>query len=88
MLIARFWWGNSMDKRRIHWLNWDKLCVAKLDGRLGFKDFEAFNLALLAKQGWRMIHNDSSLCARVFKGKYFPTSSFLNAKLGYNPFFV
>ena len=62
--------------------------MAKLYGVLGFRDFEAFNLALLAKQGWQMIHNDHSLCAHVFKGKYFHNSFFIEAKLGYNPLFV
>ena len=51
--------------------------MAKLYGVLGFRDFEAFNLALLAKQGWQMIHNDHSLCARIFKGTYFHNSSFI-----------
>lgn len=45
MLIARFWWGGDIDKRKIHWKNWESLCVSKLDGGLGF---EAFDLALLA----------------------------------------
>ena len=51
MIIARFWWGNGREKKGIHWLNWDLLSVSKLDGGLGFKDFESFNLAFLAKQG-------------------------------------
>ncbi|XWS71095.1 hypothetical protein CRYUN_Cryun03dG0108200 [Craigia yunnanensis] len=35
-----------------------------------------------------MIHNERSLCSRVFKGKHFPNNSFIEAKLGYNPSFV
>ena len=49
MIISKFWWGARWDKRDIHWLRWDLLCVSKLDRGLGFKDFEAFNLTLLAK---------------------------------------
>ena len=40
---------------------------------------QAFNLALLAKQGWRTISNPTSLVAQVLKAKYFPNSTFWKA---------
>ena len=75
MLMATYWWGDSDSKRRIHWKSWDSLCCSKLDGGLGFKDFESFNLALLAKQWWRIMSNEDSVSYKVLKGKYFPNSS-------------
>ena len=49
MMLARFWWGDVGTKRKMHWKKWEQLCISKLDGGLGFKDMEAFNLELLAK---------------------------------------
>ena len=48
---------------------------------MGFRDIRYFNLALLAKQAWRLIDNPDSLCGTVLKAKYFPSGDLLNAKL-------
>ncbi|XP_065620004.1 uncharacterized protein LOC136063482 [Quercus suber] len=52
---------------------------------MGFRDISVFNLAMLAKQVWRLIHNEQSLFYRVYKVRYFPNCSFLMEELGSNP---
>ncbi|CAL4932085.1 unnamed protein product [Urochloa decumbens] len=47
---------------------------------MGFKDPKLFNIAMLGKQGWRLMTNPESLCARVLKGKYFPHGDFLGSR--------
>ena len=63
----------------MHWFSWWKLCIPKCDGGMGFRDLHSFNLALLAKQCWRMITNPESVCARILKAKYFPNTDLLHA---------
>ncbi|KAK6159098.1 hypothetical protein DH2020_006412 [Rehmannia glutinosa] len=53
---------------------------------LGFRHLRAFNLALLAKQAWRLLCQPHSLIARLLRAKYFPGGTFFNAQLGNRPF--
>lgn len=46
-----FFWGHGQDRKGIRWKNWDKLCVMKEAGGLGFRKLEDFNISLLTKQG-------------------------------------
>lgn len=55
---------------------------------MGFRDLSKFNIALLAKQGWRILENPFSLVNRLIKAKYFPSSTFLDATLGSSPPFI
>lgn len=86
-LIAKFRWGrivkriNSLDQLK-------KMCRQKLKGGLDFKNLHNFNLALVAKQGWRLLQNDTSFLSRVYKAKYFPNVSFFETPLGHYPFYV
>lgn len=57
------------------------MCLLKDVRGLGFCDLECFR-ALLVKQGWRILSNPQSLLARLLKGKYFSSTTFLNAKQG------
>ncbi|KAF7151487.1 hypothetical protein RHSIM_Rhsim02G0110700 [Rhododendron simsii] len=73
--------GNPEDKG-LNSVAWDKLSEAKEQGGMGFRNYRAFNEAMLARQGWRLVMNPQSYWARVLKGIYFPNTSFMHAARG------
>lgn len=54
-MLNLFWWRGGSNSKGIRWLAWDKLTCTKKKGGMGFKDFNCFNLAMVAKQGWYML---------------------------------
>ncbi|KAG7583573.1 hypothetical protein ISN44_As08g030850 [Arabidopsis suecica] len=83
--IRRFWWSTVKDKHKIPWIAWDKMTALKQYGGMGFRDLTHFNVALLAKQSWRMLREPHLLLTRVLRAKYFSKTSLMEAKLGHRP---
>lgn len=79
-MIANFWWRQMGKDRGIHWKSWQQLLLSKKEGGLGFRDLHAMNLALVAKQVWRIYRSPNTLWARIIKSLYFPNGSIWEAK--------
>ncbi|XP_060972464.1 uncharacterized mitochondrial protein AtMg00310-like [Cannabis sativa] len=89
-MMAKFWWKSQSNSssRGVSWISWKKLCQHKDVGGLGFRDLRDYNLSFLGKQGWRLLTMEDTIVARIYKARYFPHVSFLNAELGQNPSFI
>ncbi|XP_021771731.1 uncharacterized protein LOC110735860 [Chenopodium quinoa] len=84
MLCRNVFWGQKREERKINWVALENLYIPKKQGGLGFQNMRSFNRALLAKQAWRILTKEDSLMEKVLKGKYFPNTSFMDAKIASN----
>ncbi|XP_060962282.1 uncharacterized protein LOC133032375 [Cannabis sativa] len=90
-MMASFWWKSNNTNSNgsgITWMSWDRMTKHKFDGSMGFRSLRDFNLAMLGKQGWRLLFNVDSLASKVFKARYYPHGDYLNSELGSNPSFI
>lgn len=58
------------------------VCVKSRMGDLGFKKLRDFNLAMLAKQDWRLMNNDNPLVTKFMKARYYADTEILDSILG------
>ena len=69
--IARtFLWGSTTEQRKQHLISWKKVYLPKKEGGLGIRSSRDMNTALLAKIGWRLLEDKTSLWAKVLRSKY------------------
>ncbi|XP_071683374.1 uncharacterized mitochondrial protein AtMg00310-like [Lolium perenne] len=80
-MICRHWWAYQDNDHKMHWLSWDKLTLPKKEGGLGYKDLHAFNMAMLAKQAWRLPAIDPVSLWAGLKARYYDTSVLLATPL-------
>ena len=66
-------------------MRWSKIGIPKSKGGMGFRDFNYFNKALLAKLCLRLWKSSDSLVSQILRAKYYRNSTILEAKLGANP---
>ena len=87
-MATRFWWGQRGLERKVHWLGKKHLIRRKSEGGMGFRELSLFNMALLARQGWRLVQYPDSLVSQVLKAKYYPNQSFMEARIKGTPSYI
>lgn len=65
-----FIWNSSDQRKSINWVNWKKMCSSKENGGLGIKNIELFNISLLLKWMWRIIHDKEVVWYGLLKNRY------------------
>lgn len=67
-----FYWKDTQNANKTHWINWEILCNRKFDGGLGTRNISLFNQALFGKQCWNLIISSKTLMAHLFQELYHP----------------
>ncbi|XP_073159109.1 uncharacterized protein [Henckelia pumila] len=79
-MMNSFWWGKGDNNRGcLRWKSWAKLRRIKSEGGLSFRRMHEYNIALLAKQGWKLMTDQNSVASKVLKARYFLHCSFIEA---------
>ena len=81
-IVRKFWWTPHKNGNRLYTLvAWLELCKPLLEGMLGFRTFESFNEAMIAKLAWWVLSNRDSFCVTVLRAKYKVGNKWLNTRL-------
>ena len=85
----RFIWDGNSKSHKMSMVGWEKFCMPKNQGGLGFKKINEMNKALLMKLSWEVVSNSDKLWVKVFCSKYglepriLPRSFQVNRGLGF-----
>ncbi|CAN1191792.1 Putative ribonuclease H protein At1g65750 [Linum perenne] len=73
--IIDFIWGSFNGERRIHPVNWEKVCSPKDQGGLGLRSARELNHAYLMKLMWGVLKKPNELWVEVLLTKYMKKSN-------------
>ncbi|CAL1397044.1 unnamed protein product [Linum trigynum] len=69
-LSRDFIWGDDENKAKMHLVSWDVMTRPKPLGGVGIRPTRQANLALLAKNGWRLLKDKECLWTQIMRAKY------------------
>ncbi|XP_062089551.1 uncharacterized protein LOC133796085 [Humulus lupulus] len=75
-LCRSFLWGVNGNRNKIHLASWNKVCLPKAYGGLGFRNGLAWNKAILAKYIWAITERLDLLWVKWINAVYFKGTSF------------
>ncbi|KAL4584021.1 hypothetical protein LXL04_008611 [Taraxacum kok-saghyz] len=64
----RFLWGGTDEKKKIHWVSWDKVIAPKDKGGLGVGSIYSLNIGLIVEWWWRLKTQPLSLWRKIIGG--------------------
>ncbi|XP_060183463.1 uncharacterized protein LOC132613456 [Lycium barbarum] len=68
-IFARFYWSTKEEGKSRHWSFWDKICLPKEEGGLGFRSLNDVSMALFAKLWWKF-RTSNTLWSAFMWNKY------------------
>jgi hypothetical protein len=69
-IFNNFFWGGSVDHRKISWIDWHSIYRSQEVGGLGVRRIRDFNIALLGKWCWRLLVDCDRMWFRVLSARY------------------
>ncbi|GJX32886.1 putative RNA-directed DNA polymerase [Tanacetum coccineum] len=64
-LRRNFFWGGLIDRNKMAWVSWKKVCSSSNCGGLGIGSLQAANLAMLSKWWWRFHNENNALWKQI-----------------------
>ena len=64
--LLKYWWTPTAEKRPIYWRKRSVLELHKTGGGIGLKNTGSQNMALLAKQAWRIYNSKNSIISQLY----------------------
>ncbi|XP_049406079.1 uncharacterized protein LOC125869665 [Solanum stenotomum] len=68
-ILAKFFWSNKVEGKSKHWAAWDKVCLPKQEGGLGFRSIFEVSKAMHAKLWWKF-RTQNTVWANFMWNKY------------------
>ena len=82
VVVRKFWWSPKEEKNKFFIpMAWKDLCRPCADGGMGFRKFESFNEATIAKLAWWVLSRRDGFCVRVLRAKYRVGNKWLSSNL-------
>ena len=68
-LIRNFWWGQCKEERKTAWISWEKFCVPKANGGIGFKQLKQLKYIWQVNVPHKVYHFTWRSCKNILPTK-------------------